>query len=61
MSVTLAFVTEIEIGCGLCTYSAFLVGSNHRKGSTTVGSSESSRAEDGKIVGGGGGEPETEG
>ena len=52
---------SVLIGCGLCTFCAFLVGSNHRKESRTISSSESSRAENGKIVGGGGGEPETEG
>ena len=51
---------SVPIGCGLCTFCAFLVGSNHREGSTTDSSSEGARAEDGKFVGHGGGEPETE-
>ena len=51
---------SVLIECVLCILCASLEGNNREKGSRTVGSSESSRAEDGKIVGGGGGEPETE-
>ena len=51
---------SVLIGCGLYTFCVSLVGSNHRKGSTTDSSSEGARAQDGKIVGHGRGEPETE-
>ena len=52
---------SVLIGCVSFIFCASLEGSNHRNGKRTVGSSEGSRAEDGKFVDHSAGEPETEG